>query len=223
MSKFCVVLMSLLLASAASAATFCLDSPPVIDGVFDCREWDNAQVVDLEVNIPEGGTAPARLYFMNDNKFLYVGLRILRAQNWYTGLSVSIDANYDRISSSGDDMMGVCHNPRYRDEPLDEVFFTGGICPIGALCTGNDTNFGGRNDVAAAVGTDGKYTTYEFSKPLATLDGLDATMPVGSTVGMMFGLQLIGADGKSGDTYYPALPSIGKWVDYVIRDCTYWR
>lgn len=223
MFRFWLLLVCALVSVAASAASFCPDSPPVIDGIFDCREWDSAQTVDFEVNVPDGNTVPARLYFTNDNKFLYVGLRIVRAQNWYTGLSVMLDANYDRILSAGDDLMGVRHQPGYSDEPMDGVYFKGGICPIGALCSGDDLNFGGRNDVAAAVGTDGKYTMYEFSKPLATLDGVDATMPIGSSVATMFALQLIGGDGKAAETYYPALPSIGRWVDYVIRDCGYWR
>lgn len=222
MFRISSLLVCILIPLVASAASFCPNNPVTIDGSFGCHEWDTAQTVDLEVNVPEGGTAPARLYFMNDDKLLYVGLRILRVQNWYTGMSVTLDANRDRILSAGDDLMGVRHDPRYTDEPMDGVYFTGGICPIGALCSGDDVNFGGALSVVAAVGTDGKYTMYEFSKPLVTFDGVDAMMPIGSSIGTVFALQLLGEDGKSALTYYPAVPSAGQWVDYVIRDCRYW-
>lgn len=221
--RSCVLFVCLLVSSVASAASFCPTNMPVIDGIFDCREWDSAQTVDFQVNVPEGGTAPARLYFMNDDKFLYVGLRILREKNWSSSFAVILDANYDRWLTAGDDLMVLSHSVYSGNRVTDGVYYTGGTCPIGAICSGSDVDFGGRNDVSGAVGEDGKYVMYELSKPLATMDGWDATMPIGSLIAMTFDLRVFGADGKFADTEYPALPSSGQWVDYVIKDCSYWR
>lgn len=217
------LLVCVLVSCVASASTFCPVTPPVIDGVFDCREWDSADTIDLQVNLPEGGTAPARLYLMNDDKFLYVGLRILREKIvWATSLGVMLDANEDRQLSAGDDVAVLTHDTQGGYFKTDGVYFTGGICPINALCSGSDLDFGGTNDMDGAVGRDGTYVTYEMSKYLVTTDGLDATMPIGSSIGMTFDLRLFSVDGKYADSYYPALPSSGQYVDYVIANCNYY-
>lgn len=220
--RFSVLLVCLFVASMASAMGFCPTTPPVIDGVFACREWDSAQTVDFEVNVPEGGTASARLYFMNDDKFLYIGVRILRTKlDDSVGFSAILDSNYDRIVSVPDDIMGVSYSTSTGSEAFDGVHFVGGICPIGALCTNPDTNFGGRNDVVARVGFDGRYETIEMAKPLAAQDAYDADMAIGSLVGTNFSMRLW-KNGLYADTYYPDVPSVGKWVDYTVRDCRYW-
>ena len=221
--RFSVLLVCLFVASVASAAlSFCPTTPPVIDGVFDCREWDSAKTVDFEMNVPEGGTVPARLYFMNDDKFLYIGMRILRSKpDDYVGVGVILDSNYDRIVSVPDDTMGIRYHTATGSEPLDGVHFVGGICPPNALCTNPDTTFGGRIDVVAAGGYDGRFEMIEMAKPLAAQDAFDADMVIGSLVGTMFQIN-VWKDGRYANTYYPEVPSLGRWVDYTIRDCRFW-
>lgn len=217
-----LLFVSLLVASMASAMPT-IPTTPVIDGVITDAEWHGAQIIDLQVNVPEGGTVPARLYLVNDEQFLYVGLRILRNKlDAGTGLSVTLDANGDRLLSPDDDIMAVSHDFYGGDRPGDAFYYTGGVCPQGAICSGNDADLGGSNDVVGAVSCDGTYVMYEMSKPLMTSDGMDATMIPGSTIGMTFDLRIIAfnanwPDGFA-DTYYPAPASAGRYVDYTIRD-----
>lgn len=193
-------------------------TPPRIDGIFDCHEWDAAESIDLQVNVPEGGTVPARIYFMNDDQFLYVAIRVMRPNSWTSSHSIHFDANDDRIVSAGDDALVINYGPYSGSESYDIVYYTGGKCPIGALCSGLDTDFGGQNDVIGKVGGDLGYTTYEIAKPLAPSDVNDITMKFNSVVAMQFSFRFFGADGKLADTDYPPRwPQ--AWVEYRIREC----
>ncbi|HEX8153555.1 MAG TPA: hypothetical protein VF698_10535 [Thermoanaerobaculia bacterium] len=205
----------------------CPANQPFIDGAISSYEWSSAQTIDLQVNLPEGGVAPARLYLMNDSKNLYVALRIARTKpDAATTFSVTLDANYDRALSAGDDGFGITHDA-YNDIAIDNVYFTGGECPAGALCSSSDVDFRGTNDVSGAVGFDGTYMTYELRKPLMTSDRNDGTMLAGTSMAMTFAVRLLaaGAEWPYGvaDTYYPSVPSAGLYVDYIIKDCGYTR
>ena len=222
-----VVSASLLVSSVAAARpliTLCPSAPPQVDAALAAGEWDSAQTIDVQVSVPEGGTAPARLYLMNDARNLYVALRIARsAPDAASTLSVNLDASYDRELSAGDDTFGVSHDTYGGATAIDNVYYTGGACPQDALCSATDVAQGGSNDVAGAVGFDNGYVVYELSKPLMTSDGLDATMLAGSSIAMTFAVRLLapGAEWPNGiaDTYYPSVPSAGMYVDYLIRYC----
>ena len=222
--KICVLFVCLFIPALASAARVCPWMPPTIDGVIHPWEWDAARTIDIQVNLPEGGTAPARLYLMDDDQYLYVGLRILRSKpDAATSLAVLFDANGDRSLDAGDDGMVLTNDYYGGTTATDIVYYTGGACPEGALCSGADTDFGGSNDAVGAIGGDGTYVMVELRKPLATQDGMDAQMWPWTTLGMTFDLRLIGwgyqwPDGIA-DTYYPANPTFGQYVDYVIPDC----
>ena len=216
--RLSIVFVCLLVASMASAASFCPMTPPRIDGIFDCHEWDAAESIDLQVNMPEGGTAPARIYFMNDDKYLYVAIRVLRLNRWTSSHSILFDANDDRIVSAGDDALVLNWEPYAGSAAYDDVYYTGGRCPFGAICSADDSDFGGQNDVIGKVGGDLSYTTYEIAKPLAPSDVNDVTMPFGSVVAMRFDFRFFGANGNFADTTYPAnWPQ--SWVEYRVRDC----
>lgn len=209
---------------ARPIVTLCPSAPPEIDGLVSPGEWNAAQTIDLQVNVPEGGTAPARLYLMNDARNLYVAMRIARTTpDAATTLSVNLDADYNRELSAGDDTLGVSHDQYGGSTPFDDVYYTGGNCPPEAICSAFDSSRGGTDDVIGAVSTDGNYVMYELSKPLMTTDGLDATMLAGSSIAMTFALRLLapGAEWPNGiaDTYYPSVPSAGLYVDYIIRYC----
>jgi hypothetical protein len=192
---------------------------PAADGIFTDHEYDGAQTIDVNVNLPEGGTAPGRLYLMNDAKTLYVALRVERARpDAATSFGVDLDSTYDRRTSAGDDQMLVSHNGwDGSNESYDNIYFQGGRCPAGSLCSGFDTDFAGINDVQGAVGYDGTYATYELAKPLMSYDSAnDATMLSGSSIALQFFVRLLSSDNYA-DTFYPSYPSAGLYVDYVIR------
>jgi hypothetical protein len=222
-----VVAVTLLLSSIASARPImllCPSSEPQIDGAFSSGEWASAQTLDIQVNLPEGGTTPGRLYLMNDGTNLYVALRITRAEaDPATTFSVNLDTDYDRQVSPGDDTLGVTYDLYGGTTSFDNVYYTGGECPEDAICSSSDTTRGGTNDVTAAVGAAGGYVIYEMSKPLLPTDGLDATMVQTSGIAMTFAIRLLaaGAEWPNGiaDTYYPSVPSAGLYVDYTIRMC----
>ena len=220
--SLCVLASSV--AAARPVITLCPANRPQIDGVIAPGEWESAQTIDIQVNVPEGGAAPARLYVMNDAQNLYVAMRIVRAAaDASSTLSVNLDADYDRTLSAGDDTLGVFYDQSGGSVSFDNVHYTGGECPQDAVCSTADSERGGTNDVAGAVGSDGTYVIYELSKPLMTPGGLDATMLSGTSMAMTFAVRLLsaGAEWPNGvaDTYYPSVPSAGLYVDYTIRYC----
>ena len=210
-------------AVARPVVPLCPANPPQIDGVIAAGEWDSAQQIDIQVNVPEGGTAPARLYLMNDSRDLFVAMRVARtAVDDATTFSFNLDTNYDRELSEGDDNSGVTYDPYSGSVAFDNVYYTGGACP--SLCGGSDVDQGGTNDVTAAVTADGTYVTYELTKPLLPTDHThDATMLAETSLAMTFALRLLapGAEWPNGiaDTYYPSVPSAGLYVDFIIRRC----
>jgi len=209
-------------ASAAFAIvqpTTCPYVPPTIDGAFSPFEWDSATTLDIQVNLPEGGVAPGRIYVMNDDKFLYVALRIKRsvpdpASSFFIGL----DANDDAYVSAGDDVFGISHSSPEGDLAFDDVLWSGGTCRPGGLCTSDDTNRGGTNDVIAAFGFDGAYMTYELSKQLMIDDPNDAALSPQSTIAMRFSLRLLGPNVLA-DTFYPTYPNGRHGLTVLISDC----
>jgi hypothetical protein len=218
-----VLFVCLLVSAFAFAAPVCPYAPPIMDGIIDAWEWDSAETIDIQLNLPEGGTTTGRLYLMNDDKFLYVGLRVLREKaDDFSDFQVILDANRDHTFSGGDDSMHALRDNLGRTNAVDLYYVSGGSCPIGQVCISADTDWGGRNDVKGVTSADGTYVTWELSKPLITFDGTDATMPAGSSIGMTFVMRLH-SFGRVGDTAYPSWPWAGQYVDYLIRDCTYWR
>lgn len=198
--------------------TTCPSLAPAIDGAFSPLEWDSAYTVDLQVNLPEGSSAPARIYVMNDAQSLYVALRIKRAApDPASTFFITLDANHDGRLSAGDDAFGISHSPQ-EDIVADDVYYMGGTCPPGVLCGALDTNRGGTNDVIAAFGYDGGYMTYEFAKPLMIDDPNDAAMSPASPIGMAFSVRLFSATNHA-DTYYPTNPNGTFGINYLISDC----
>lgn len=214
--RSCVVLVCLLVPALAFAQQNCTPAPPAIDGVIGEWEWNSARTIDVDVNVPEGGTTPGRLYIMNDDKFLYVALRLYRpkADPGYI-FQTTLDANYDRSRSAGDDVFTVSLQSGWYSVPIDGVYFVCGK----TICHDSDTLFGGNNDVAGRASADGTYVMFEASKPLVSLDGNDANMEPGSLIGMTFQLSIF--SNRVGGMNYPANP--WEYFDYVIDECIYWH
>lgn len=201
--------------------------PPMIDGHLTsvAGEWDAADFVDLEVNVPEGGTVPGRLYEMNDADNLYLAVRFERtAEDPVQALSIEFDNDHDGgvALEEGDD--GLVFNPLpfvlFRDEYRTSL----PPCPPGVgLCGIYDTDGGGTNDGAGAYANDGTYSGYELFHPLDTTDDAkDFSLGLGRTVG--FGMFLNLGDGTAlvstilneGDIVIPGAPGV-RSVDLEVK------
>jgi hypothetical protein len=113
-----------------------------IDGSLGPGEWATAGSVNFAVNLPQGGTAPATLFVMNDVSNLYLAIRIgaTAARN-----SASLEFDNQHLGGSrfvtGDD--GVIINPEIGFRDLVRVVDVP-PCFFGAACSFLDTGWGGR-------------------------------------------------------------------------------
>lgn len=224
MSRWFVLFVCLVVSVSAFAIPIGGSCPPLapsLDGVIRDGEWDGAQVVALDVNLPGGGTAPARFYVTNTGFGLYAALGYQAERpDGSTQFDVTLDANYDRMLSAGDDACSVGHDPWGGDTTFDDVYYTGKPCPDGSICGATDETFGGTNEVMGAGGFDGTTIAFEMSKPLIFRDVNDAVLYSGTTIGLQFHIRIFSTDGVHfADTYYPAGPRSGQYVDYTVRDC----
>ncbi len=187
-----------------------------IDGIISPGEWDPADtiglVLDLTVNVPEGGTTPARLYVMNDAANLYLALRFERTvADPGNSLSFEFDNDNDGIREEGDD--AIVYNAAsgfYDDFRMLHDGRWGGP---------KDIAYGGTSDGEGAFLNDGTYSVYEMSHPLDSADDLhDFSLSQGYTIGFYFHLRMIGPGGvwpeDYGETYYP---SYGNYMQFTVN------
>lgn len=207
-----------------------------IDGIMSSGEWDKAAKIDFLVNVPPsygGGTAPATLYVMNDEKNLYLALKF--AQSSY-GLSTQFNADFDNnnngIANDGEDIIAIYVNsPDFKPQFVDLYRFT---CPgspagsAGCIAPDYDQNGGilpiGEDNGAATSSNDGSVTIIEMSHPLKSSDSLhDFSLNPGNIVGMRTTLKLLsaaplgpgGAMGPSVETD-TVLPPPGSGSNYEL-------
>jgi hypothetical protein len=203
--------------SASSTLTLSGTGTATLDGVISPGEWDAAGSVNLLVNLPGGGTAPATLFVMNDASNLYLALRFARnVVDPGNSLSFDFDNNDDGIAANGDDGFGFSPPAFFGD-----TFRTNAPpCPPGspeAACSATDLSAGGTNDGAGVFANDGTFSVYEMSHPLNSGDsGHDFALSVGSTVGFFLQLRMIRAPGEFpgdfGDTNFPGVRDYGHIV-----------
>lgn len=190
---------------------------PAVDGVLSAGEWDNAACQSLVVNVPGGGTTPARLCVMNDAQKLYVALRFNRAAaDPGNSLGVEFDNDNDGIAENGDDVMVM--NP---DVGFTDIFRTNiPPCPAGldpAACGLKDVDDSGTNDGTGAFANDGTISVYEMSHPLKSGDaGHDFALTPGDAVGFWIMLRTLRPPSQYpqdfGDTYYPDVRFFGRII-----------
>ena len=185
-----------------------------IDGVLSPGEWDNAACQDTVVNVPGGGTTPARLCVMNDTQKLYVALRFDRATlDAGNSFSIEFGHNRDFQAAIGDD--GYVINP---DVGFTDIFRTNlPPCPAGAICGLRDVDYGGTNDGAGTLVNNGTVSVYETSHPLNSGDvGHDMALAPGDAIGFWFFLRMIRSGSQYpqdfGDTYYPGARIYGRII-----------
>jgi hypothetical protein len=197
---------------------------PTIDGVISPDEWKGAVSVRFGAILPDsigGGTIPAEIMSMSDDRNLYVAYRYQAdtssfAQSHY----VEIDANHSGEPDSGDDGWGLSWW-RWPD-PIGTTLFTDfyrGPCidGTGALMTNcgvgdtEVTGFGtpGTSDGGAVIRIEGGVTTVESWHPYRSGDARDIAASPGETVPMNFSIRLLDTCGDYprcyGDTDFPGV------------------
>jgi hypothetical protein len=203
--------------STSSTLTLSGSGTATLDGVISPSEWDASGTINLLVNLPGGGTAPATLFVMNDATNLYLALRFARnVVDPGNSLGFEFSNNDSGIAANGDD--AIVFNPT---GGFADIFRTNAPpCPPGsppATCGLTDVSAGGTNDGAGAFANDGTFSVYEISHPLNSGDvGHDFALSVGSTVGFFLFLRIIRAPGvfpqDFGDTDFPGFRDYGHMV-----------
>jgi photosystem II stability/assembly factor-like uncharacterized protein len=176
-----------------------------IDGAIASREWDNAGHVDFMLNLPEGGTTTARLYFMNDSHNIYLAIDYNRGSG---DLGTSMEFDFDRdnngiIREEGDDYV-VLNSTLFGTpfEFFDGVWTSQPPCPPNSICGFTDTSVGGTSDGAGAFHNNGARSVHELSHPLMSGDVLhDFSLTDGDVISFRLFYRLFGPTNNFADTY----------------------
>jgi len=171
---------------------------PTIDGVLSPGEWDNADSINFQVNVPPspggggggGGGTLATLFVMNDadNLYLAVSFNAVTSVNFAAFEFDDDHGGAPRVN--GDDI--ISNNPilGFRDQ----VRTNAPPCPPNrppASCGFSDTIIGGTTDGSGAFSNGGGITVWEFSHPLDSADDAhDFSLSPGDTVGFSLFLVL---------------------------------
>jgi hypothetical protein len=162
-----------------------------IDGVFSSGEWDGADTLDFDANVPAadgGGTTPATLFIMNDATHLYLGVKIVRASfGGVTHAMFEFDNNNNDAMDDGEDVIGI---NAWRSGTIDRIDDFRRL--VGNIWTGpRDESDDGTNDVEADATNDGTHTYMEIAHPLDSGDtGHDFSLTPGNTVGFNLFMRL---------------------------------
>jgi hypothetical protein len=175
----------------------------VIDGTFAAGEWASAGTLDLVIELGSAGTAPGRFYVMNDDRNLYVALRVdargVSPAVQFTSLVMEFDNDHDGgIRAEGDDVF-VANPPSWF---VDDYRTYLPPCPSGALCGLRDVDTGGTDDGQLAFSHTSTEVIYEVSKALDSADDAhDFSLRPGDVVGFWLMLRVFSPD--FADTTYP--------------------
>jgi len=181
---------------------------PVLNGTLAQSEWSGAATFDFDVNVPGGGTTPARLYVMNDDTNLYFAVRVTRSvTDAYMGVVFLFDNNANGLFSDepfeeGDDAFGFTTQNGF----IDNYYTLRPPCPSGQICGFSDVDDGGTVDGAGAFGSAGTDRIFELSHPLnSTDDAHDLSRTLNQSVGMIVSVSILAQNANVGsDTPYPS-------------------
>jgi hypothetical protein len=196
---------------------------PTIDGVVSPDEWKGAISVRFGAILPDsvgGGTVPAEIMSMSDDKNLYVAYRYQADTSAFAQSHfVEIDANHSGARDSGDDGWGLSWS-RWPD-PIGTTLFVDsyrGPCidrstgELATDCGPADTDVTGyfapgTSDGGAVIRIEGGVTTVESWHPYNSGDARDIAAAPGETVPMNFSIRLLDSCPDwprcFGDTYFP--------------------
>lgn len=186
-----------------------LGTPRAVDGAMESGEWDCAHQADFTANL-SGGTAPATLYWMNDDQNLYLAVRVARDESEkVTSVRFDFDNDGNGIADAGEDAFGVDIDAGFFDAYLTDR------CTNRSQsgCGEDDVADGGSTDGTGAIGHDGARLVYELSHPLDTGDaGHDFALAPGSTPGLYLTLNI--GKGAKGNTQWPGFRD---WMSITIQ------
>jgi hypothetical protein len=212
------------LRSMVPASVYSGCGTPVIDGILSPGEWKDAVSVRFGAILPDsvgGGTVPAEVMSMSDDRNLYVAYRYQAdtsrlAQSHY----VELDANRSGAADNGDDGWGLSWwSYPGADATLSTTLYTDfyrGPCLVNGVemsCapadTDPDTGFGtpGTSDGGAIIRIEGGVTTVESWHPYRSGDARDIAARPGDTIPLSFSIRLLDSCNEYprcfGDTYFP--------------------
>lgn len=135
-----------------------------IDGVLGANEWRDARRLTFMASAPEG-LVPAELLVLNDDRDLFLAVRIQRpAANLDGSLFLYFDNDNDEQAlEEFDDLIGAGGVPPTKN------FGDAYILKDAAGFAGDESD-AGTSDGAGAVGSDANTTVYEIRKPLNSSD-----------------------------------------------------
>lgn len=197
-----------------------------INGVMSTGEWDKAAKIDFLVNVPPGaggGTVPATLFVMNDEKNIYLALKFAQSSfGKSTQFNADFDNNNNGVANDGDDVIAMYVNPPQPPSFADLYRYSCPGSPAGSAdCFTFDSAPkggilpAGTSDGTAVALNNGSLTIIEMSHPLKSSDLLhDFSLNPGSVVGLRATLKLLGtAESVPTDT---VLPAAGSGSNYEL-------
>ena len=185
-------------------------TPPSIDGVFQPREWDKAEVINFVITYNVRGPINGTMYAMNDANNLYLAVRVPDLTfNVGDNLVFYFDNNNTGVQSKGDDILQMDVNSLLTSNiSFFDEFWSGCCGPVGGL---EDRAAGGTTDGAGQMYGDGSYNYFELVHPLNSGDvGHDFSLKPGDTVGFLVSYD---DDGGIGSFWPSALPGVPNYAE----------
>jgi hypothetical protein len=184
-----------------------------IDGVLSPGEWDSAEVTTLQANLPAsvgGGTAPAEVRFLVDDRNLYASFRLAHPLPTQTifGASFVLELGRDCARGATDDVLVTSLGydwSGYSSVFTDAYRMANGWAPADAAPPDGPA---GTSDGAGAGGGDASSIVLEMSHPLASGDvAHDLQLAPGDTVPFRISFRVIEGSNEwpygFGDTDWP--------------------
>lgn len=177
-----------------------------INGMVDTGEWTDAQCRSFQADVPGGTTSSAVLCAMNDQSNLYLRMQFVASSDPQSSFDFTLEGGDPNVTDTGDDLLTVGQvgaSVTSSDQFWFDETFAAGSCPTGSICSAQDVNYGGTDDVTAAWANDGNATNFEVAHPLASGDALDVSVLVGEVVKAWSGLNIYDVTGSLERTFFP--------------------
>ena len=187
-------------------ATVCdVQGSATVDGMLEAA-WQCAERRDFLANLSGGGkTAQASVFWMNDNDYLYMALRVERdAADKTHKWAINFDNDNDGTAEANDDFLLV-EADKNGVTLQQDGYLTAGCAGSGQSICGDPDDAppaNGNNDIVAAFSNDGTHSVYELKHKLNGDAGIDIPLASqGDKVGFFLALAL--GKGAQGNTQWP--------------------
>ncbi len=171
----------------------------MVDGVQDAGEWAPSWCLGGTLSVPEGGTTPGQVCFMNNATNLYMMLWFDRVNDPNSAVTANFDINGSGVIDAVDAYSFVVQQSGVTTLEVDGHWYDNAFdpaCPVGQLCGDADDVHGGTLDGLFQGSNDGTRTTYEFEIPLNSGDVLDIAVAPGTLIDMLTAVRIL--DGVTG-------------------------